>query len=72
MADFNINVNCIAPGPIDTDLLRGITSEQIQKIVLQQIIPRQFTHDSVSDLVELLLDERGSSLSGQILHVGGV
>jgi 3-oxoacyl-[acyl-carrier protein] reductase len=71
MADFNINVNCIAPGPIDTDLLKGITSTQIQKIVSQQIIPKQFSSDSVSDIVEILLDKRSSSISGQILHVGG-
>ena len=72
MADFNVNVNCIAPGPIETDLLKGITSSQIGKIVSQQIIPRQFTPDAVSDLVELLLDSRSKSLSGQVLHVGGV
>jgi 3-oxoacyl-[acyl-carrier protein] reductase len=72
MADFNVKVNCIAPGPIDTNLLKGITTIQIEKIVSQQIIPQQFTPDSVSDLVELLLDERSSSLSGQVLHVGGV
>ena len=72
MADFNVNVNCIAPGPIDTNLLKGITTIQINKIVAQQIIQKQFTPDAVSDLVELLLDERSNSLSGQILHVGGV
>ena len=71
MADFNINVNCIAPGPIETNLLKGITASQIQKIVSLQIIPKQFTHDSISDLVELLLDERSNSLSGQVLRVGG-
>jgi 3-oxoacyl-[acyl-carrier protein] reductase len=71
MADFNVNVNCIAPGPIDTNLLKGITSIQIRKIVSQQIIPRQFTPDAVSNLVEILLDERSSSLSGQVLHIGG-
>lgn len=71
MADFNVNVNCIAPGPIDTALLKGITSTQIGKVVAQQIIPKQFTPDAVSDLVEILLDERSRSLSGQVLHVGG-
>lgn len=71
MADFNVNVNCIAPGPIDTGLLKSITSTQIEKIVAQQIIPKQFTPDAVSDLVEILLDERSRSLSGQVLHVGG-
>jgi 3-oxoacyl-[acyl-carrier protein] reductase len=72
MADFNVNVNCIAPGPIDTGLLKGITATQIQKIVSQQIIPKQFSPNSVSDLVELLLDKRSRSLSGQVLHIGGV
>ena len=72
MADFNVRVNCIAPGPIDTNLLKGITSEQIHKIVSQQIIPRQFKPDAVADLVELLIDSRSDSLSGQVLHVGGV
>lgn len=72
MADFNIKVNCIAPGPIDTNLLKGITSMQIQNILNQQIIPKQFTPSAISDLVEILLDERSSALSGQVLHVGGV
>ena len=71
MADFNVRVNCIAPGPIDTNLLKGITPEQISKIVSQQIIPMQFKPDSVADLVELLIDSRSNSLSGQVLHVGG-
>lgn len=72
MADFNVNVNCIAPGPIDTNLLKGITADQINKIVSQQIIPKQYTPEAVCDLVELLLDDRSNSLSGQVLHVGGV
>ena len=72
MADFDINVNCIAPGPIDTALLKGVTASQIEKIVSRQILPRQFTPDAVCDLVELLFDPRSRSLSGQVLRVGGV
>jgi len=72
MADFNVRVNCIAPGPIRTDLLRGITDSQIEKITSQQIIPKQFQKSDVCDLVELLLDEKSASLSGQVLNVGGV
>ena len=72
MASFNVRVNCIAPGPIRTDLLKGITDTQIEKITSQQIIPKQFQKSDVCDLVELLLDEKASSLSGQVLNVGGV
>ncbi len=72
MADFNVRVNCIAPGPIRTDLLRGITDTQIEKITSQQVIPKQFQKSDVCDLVELLIDEKAGSLSGQVLNVGGV
>jgi len=72
MSEFNINVNCISPGPINTSLLKGISRSQIEKIVSQQIIKRQFSAEEISDTVELLLDERGNSLSGQNFHIGGV
>ena len=72
MADFNVRVNCIAPGPIRTDLLRGITDAQIEKITSQQLIQKQFQKSDICDLVELLLDEKATSLSGQVLNVGGV
>jgi 3-oxoacyl-[acyl-carrier protein] reductase len=52
--------------------LKGITSMQIQKIVSQQILAHQFSASSVCDLVEILFDSRSSSLSGEVLHVGGV
>ena len=72
VADFNVRVNCIAPGPIPTDLLKGVTNAQIEKITAQQVIQRQFTKSDVCDLVELLIDDKASSLSGQVLNVGGV
>lgn len=71
MADFGVTVNCIAPGPIDTALLRGISSEQINKIVAQQIIQKQYTPDAVCDIVELLLDPRSTAITGEVLNVGG-
>lgn len=71
MADFDIAVNCVAPGPIDTALLRGISAGQISKIVAQQIFTKQFTPDAVSDVIELLIDPRSASLSGQVFHIGG-
>lgn len=72
MASFGIRVNCIAPGPIDTALLRGITGEQIDKIVSRQIIQTQYTPDAVCDIAELLLDPRSAAITGEVLNVGGV
>ncbi|MCY4324822.1 MAG: SDR family NAD(P)-dependent oxidoreductase, partial [Betaproteobacteria bacterium] len=71
MADFSITVNCIAPGPIRTDLLQGVSERQITALVEQQIIRKEFTPDAVCDIVELLLDRRAHCITGQVIHVGG-
>ncbi len=71
MADFNIRVNCIAPGPIDTNLIKNVSKPLIQRVIKQQIIPKKFNTNDVSDLVELLLDKKSQSLSGQVLNIGG-
>ena len=71
MADFDVRVNCVAPGPIKTDLLRGVSDEQIEAIVSQQVIPKVFQPEDVCDLCEFLLGPRSRSLSGQVLNVGG-
>jgi 3-oxoacyl-[acyl-carrier protein] reductase len=71
VADFNVQVNCIAPGPIQTDLLRGLSQEQINQVVAQQIIRKQFAPEDVCDLVEWLLDDRAGSVTGEVIHLGG-
>lgn len=71
MADFGITVNCIAPGPIDTALLRGITGNQIDKIVSQQIFQKQFTPEEVCDIAEVLIDPRSRAITGEVINVGG-
>lgn len=72
MSGFNVRVNCIAPGPIATDILRGVSESQIKTIIDRQIIRREFSPSDVSDLVEILIGDKAGSLSGQILNVGGV
>ena len=71
MSDFNISVNCIAPGPIKTDLIRGVSDKKISKVISNQIFQKQFTPDDVCDLVEMLLGDSAQTLSGQVFHVGG-
>ncbi len=71
MADFGITVNCVAPGPIRTDLLRGVSDTQIDVIVEQQILRKVFGPDAVCDTVEMLLSPSARAITGQVLHVGG-
>jgi 3-oxoacyl-[acyl-carrier protein] reductase len=72
MSGHGVRVNCISPGPIDTALLNGVTDVQIENIIQKQIIQKKFTPSDICDLSEFLISEKSSSLSGEILHVGGV
>jgi 3-oxoacyl-[acyl-carrier protein] reductase len=72
VADFNISVNCIAPGPIETDLIKGVPKNKIEDVISHQVIKKNFKEKDVCDLVELLLDKRSFSLSGEVFHIGGV
>lgn len=71
LGGHGINVNCIAPGPISTDLLKGVSNDQIRRIIDHQILQRQFSLDDVCDVVEVLLDARSQSLTGHVMHIGG-
>lgn len=71
MADFGVTVNALAPGPIDTDLIRGVDQAQIDHVVQQQVIPEMATPDTVWNLVSYLLEDSAAALSGQVLNVQG-
>jgi len=72
LSPFNITVNCIAPGPVRTNLLKGITDEQISEIINSQIIRKEMKTIDIVNMVNLLLDKKASNITGQVLHVGGL
>ena len=67
-----IRVNAVAPGPIPTRLIAGVPEEKIVALRARQILPRPLAADDVWNVVSWLLEERSASLSGEVLHVGGV
>lgn len=71
LSNFGITVNCVAPGPIATELIRGVSPSKIQTIIERQIQRRQFTPADVCELVDLLISEKARGLTGQVFHLGG-
>lgn len=72
MAAFGVTVNAVAPGPVPTRLIAGVPEEKIDALRKRQILPRPLNEDDVWNVVSWLLEERSASLSGEVLHVGGV
>ena len=71
LAPFNITVNCVAPGPVKTNMLKGISDKQIGEIARHQIIKSIMDPEDIVQVVLLLLSPNSSNITGQVLNVGG-
>jgi 3-oxoacyl-[acyl-carrier protein] reductase len=71
LAKERITVNAIAPGVIDTDMMRGVP-EEIRQQYLQQIpLARMGTADDIANTVLFLVSSSASYITGQVIHVNG-
>jgi 2-hydroxycyclohexanecarboxyl-CoA dehydrogenase len=70
-ARYNINVNCVCPGPTDTPLLAAVPEGHRE--AFKKAIPfRRFGKPSeVADAVVFFASERASYITGQVLSVSG-
>ena len=68
----NIRINAIAPGPTDTEALRGGVSGQIiDSIVSQMALKRRGQPEDLAGTCVFLLSEASAWMTGQILTVDG-
>ena len=64
-----INVNCVAPGFVETDMTSSLNEEQRQKIERRSALRRLVAIDDVADAVEFLLSDKAKNITGTVLTV---
>jgi 2-hydroxycyclohexanecarboxyl-CoA dehydrogenase len=71
MARYNINVNCVCPGPTETPLLFAVPEKHLE--AFKKAIPfRRFGKPSeIADAVVFFASDRASYITGQVLSVSG-
>jgi 3-oxoacyl-[acyl-carrier protein] reductase len=72
LAPFQITVNTVGPGPLDTDLTRSVPKDKIDNILERQAFHELCTLDSVLGVVDFFLDPRNRLVTGQTVYLGGV
>ncbi|TYO99409.1 3-oxoacyl-[acyl-carrier protein] reductase [Geothermobacter ehrlichii] len=70
-ARFQINVNAVAPGLIDTPMTRGMPEEARQRLIRMQPTGRMGKVENVAAAVAFLASDDAEFITGQVLHVDG-
>jgi NAD(P)-dependent dehydrogenase (short-subunit alcohol dehydrogenase family) len=72
-AVFNVRVNAVAPGPVETGMLDRFTGSQDRKAGLLASIPlrRAGRPEELADAILFLASDKASFVTGQIISVNG-
>jgi NAD(P)-dependent dehydrogenase (short-subunit alcohol dehydrogenase family) len=67
----NIFVNCVAPGPIDTDMIRGLGHAAVEQMISESPMKRLGTVEEVAHLVVWLCSDASRFNSGAVFDMSG-
>lgn len=71
-APLGITVNAIGPTPIQTDLIRSVPKEKLDRLLERQAIRRYGEFRDVTNVVDFFLKDESDFVTGQVLFLGGV
>jgi len=71
LAKYNINVNCIAPGLIDTDLLRTTPKGYLDNLLKRVPLGKMGKPIDIGNCVLFLVSEDSCYITGQTIYVCG-
>ena len=72
LAEFGITVNAIGPTPVETDLIRNVPEDKIERLLARQAIPRFGTFEDISNVIDFFISPASDFVTGQNLYLGGV
>ncbi len=71
VASYNIRVNAVAPGFIETDMLKSLKEEYINQILEQTPLSRLGRPEEVAKAVKFLVSDEAGYITGQTLVIDG-
>ena len=67
----NVRMNCVAPGYIDTDMMRAVGEEKFNAAVARHPMQRMASPDELAAVVTFLCTEDASWVTGQTIIASG-
>lgn len=72
LAPFGITVNAVAPTPIETDLIRSVGADKIERLIERQAIKRKGEFRDVVNVIDFFIQPESDFITGQVIFLGGV
>ncbi len=71
LGKYNVNVNAIAPGLIDTPLTQNLPQKVLQDLIEAQPTKKMGKPEDVANVCSFLLSKESEFITGQIIHIDG-
>jgi len=71
VVERNIFVNCVAPGPIDTDMIRDLGASAVERMIADSPMKRLGSAGEVAHLVAWLCSEASRFNTGAVFDMSG-
>jgi 3-oxoacyl-[acyl-carrier protein] reductase len=71
LAEFGITCNAVGPTPIQTDLIRAVPEEKINRIVNDLAIKRLGRFEDVANVIDFFIKPESEYITGQVIYLGG-
>jgi 3-oxoacyl-[acyl-carrier protein] reductase len=72
LAEFGITCNVVGPSPIETDLIRAVSPDKINRIVSRLAIKRLGRFEDVANAIDFFVRPESDYITGQVIHLGGL
>jgi 3-oxoacyl-[acyl-carrier protein] reductase len=71
LGKFNVNVNAVAPGMVETDMMKKLPREWLQRAIDETVLNRIATPEDVANVVTFLCSEKARHITGEVIKVDG-
>ncbi len=71
LARKNIRVNCVAPGPINTEMLQAVPEKVLEKLIQPIPLQRVGTPEELANAVLFFASDKSSYITGQVMNCDG-
>jgi len=71
LGKFNVNVNAVAPGMVETDMMRVLPQDVKDKSISETVLERVAQPEDIAHVVTFLCSEYARHITGEVIKVDG-